>query len=55
MVEYSSNIFNKLYARGKKRLANDLQIDERWIPDFLVPPNIAMPGQPLAIPSRQQI
>lgn len=44
MVEYFSKIFNKLYARGKKRLASDLKIDERWIPDFKVPPNIAMPG-----------
>jgi len=44
MVEYFSKIFNKLYGRGKKRLAADLNIDERWIPDFRVPPNIAMPG-----------
>ena len=44
MVEYFSSIFNKLYARGKLRLAKDLKIDERWIPDLKVPSNIAMPG-----------
>ena len=34
MLEYFSGIFNKLYVRGKSRIAKDLNIDPRLIPDF---------------------
>lgn len=44
MIEYFSNIFNKLYERGKQRIAIDFNIDPKWIPDVKLPPNLAMPG-----------
>ena len=55
MVEYFSRIFNKLYVRGKARVAEDLNISPNLIPDFHIPPNIAKPGGILSLPrSRRQ-
>lgn len=52
MIEYFSKIFNRLYVRGKARVAKDFGINPSWIPDIRIPPNLAMPGQPLALPRR---
>ena len=50
MVEYFSRIFNKLYVRGKARIATDLNISPNLIPDIFIPPNIAKPGGAFALP-----
>ena len=52
MLEYFSNIFNRLYGRGKDRVARDFGINPNMIPDIKIPPNLAMPGQPLGLPRR---
>lgn len=40
MIEYFSNIFNKLYERGRLRLAADMGVDPSRIPDIKLPPSL---------------
>ena len=43
MIEYFSNIFNKLYDRGRHRMAKDFGINVDLIPDIKLPNRLILP------------
>jgi len=43
MIEYFSNIFNKLYDRGRHRMAKDFGISVDLIPDIKLPTRLILP------------